>query len=331
MSKSDNNVNSPQSTAQDSRIVDEAIDWFGRLRADDVTIEERQAFERWCQQDPMHERAFRKVNAAWDHPIFKTAARRSAESTDHLNHVPATSWLPSYWHAIGAAAILVLFILAAEQWDLFTRLQADYYTSVGERRTIELPDHSTLTMNTRTAVAIRYEDHTRKVHLLQGQAFFRVAPDTQRPFIVEHNGITTRAVGTEFDVQTQSSGVQVTVVEGLVQVSEARGSWPHIALEAGKQVRVQADRSEEPHSIEVHIATGWLRNRLTVTSALLGDVIDEVRRYYPGTIIIANPQLRLIHVTGTYHLNEPAALLATLSKTLPFHMVAVTDRLTILY
>lgn len=89
--------------------------------------------------------------------------------------------------------------------------------------------------------------------------------------------------------------------------------------------------AETPHQVDPQLATAWLRGRLIVTEARLGDVLDEVRRYYPGTILTLNPKLNQIHVTGTFHLDEPAVLLTGLSRTLPFQMVTVADRLAVLY
>ena len=311
----------------ENQIADEAIEWFSRLRMSAVTSNDLEAFERWRNAHPSHRLIYDRVSAMWENPGMLAAASRAGKTgTDHK---PLTR---VRWRTMMAiAASLVMVIVVAIQWDLVTRTQADYYTGVGERTTVRLSDQSVVTLNTQTAIAVEYGSGARTIRLFKGQASFKVTPDPSRPFVVEHHGIQTRAVGTEFNVRELSSGAQVTVVEGKVSVSKPGASWPEIPLEAGREVRADEGTGGEPYDVDVAMATAWQQGRLVVTAARLDEVLKEVGRYYPGSIIIWNRELEHMRLTGTYNLNDPAKLLATLSKTLSFHTVSLADRVTVLY
>lgn len=329
MSVTDDLPNVPQPAAKNSKILEEASDWFARFRASNVEDEDRQAFERWCQQSPTHRQAFQRISSAWDHPVLMTAAKeisRSGDSRTRSEHHTRFGWWPSL-----SVAVSLVIVLAAWQWDVVTRSRADYYTAVGEQQTVHLPDRSTMTLNTQTAVAIDFKGPVRKITLLKGQAFFKVASDPQRAFIVEHEGVAARAVGTEFVVHAESKGMKVAVVEGLVRVVDSVDARQPLDLSAGNAVHVEPGIIQKPQAIDPLITTAWLSKNLIVTSATLEDVVEEIRRYYSGTIVIWTPELKRRHVTGAYHLDDPAQLLNTLSKTLSFRLVTVADRLTVLY
>jgi transmembrane sensor len=113
--------------------------------------------------------------------------------------------------AVGACVLASASLYLSAQRNLFE-------TGVGEQRFVKLIDGSTVELNSRSRVRIRYSDTERDVDLIEGQALFHVAHDAARPFIV-HSGTTlVRAVGTQFDVYRKESGTTVTVVEGRVAV-----------------------------------------------------------------------------------------------------------------
>jgi len=93
-----------------------------------------------------------------------------------------------------------------------------YATGVGEQRSIPLADGSTIELNTRSKIRIRFTADRRAIELVQGQALFHVAKDKTRPFIVQSDNTTVRAVGTEFDVYRRATGTTVTVIDGRVAV-----------------------------------------------------------------------------------------------------------------
>lgn len=112
-----------------------------------------------------------------------------------------------------AASILVACISSG-----FYLQRGVYATDTGEQRSLALADGSTVELNSRSRIKVKYSEHERRIDLLEGQALFHVAKSKARPFIVQTDNTRVRAVGTAFDVYNTSSGTIVTVVEGRVAV-----------------------------------------------------------------------------------------------------------------
>lgn len=153
----------------------------------------------------------------------RMAMHESSTPSDSSKAAPHSGWVQRWrWVAI-AASMAVLAILGGTLTML--ELSAPIYsTALGEQRSIQFEDGSTVELNSRSKIRVRYSKQERDVELLEGQALFHVAHDTHRPFIVAVGSMRVRAVGTQFDVYKKLSGTVVSVVEGRVAVySASRG------------------------------------------------------------------------------------------------------------
>lgn len=311
-------------------LHEEAIAWVIRLRNEHLSAENRAAFESWYASSPAHAKVFEQVSAVWDDPDLDSAARQSARTSAATSRIKAKG-IRTRWIQYGAAACVVLLVVAIHKFDLITRFQSDFYTGVGEQQSIDLPDQSLVTLNTNTAIAVSFDDAARRIRLLKGEAFFKVRSDPHRPFIVESASTATRAVGTEFVVRSDPDRDQVTVLEGRVEVTSQRERVQTQPLNAGFQVRTNADGLDNPQPVDVATISAWRRGRMVVNGAPLTDVIDEVRRYHPGTIVLWNQELGIKEVTGTFNLENPSKILALLAQTFPLRSVTLADRFIVLY
>lgn len=130
------------------------------------------------------------------------------------------TWFSGWRRLAIAASIAVLTILSGVLGVL--EFSAPIYaTALGEQRSIQFEDGSTVELNSRSKIRVKYSKAERDVELIEGQALFHVAHDTARPFIVAVGATRVRAVGTQFDVYKKSNGTVVTVVEGRVAVYSA--------------------------------------------------------------------------------------------------------------
>lgn len=96
-----------------------------------------------------------------------------------------------------------------------------YATAVGEQRAVSLPDGSVMQLNTKSRVRIEYSDNARNLHLLEGEAMFKVERDANRPFRVHSGASVIQAIGTQFNVVRRPSGTTVSVIEGIVSLTAA--------------------------------------------------------------------------------------------------------------
>ena len=180
-------------------------------------------------------------------------------------------------------------------------------------------------------MSTEFDATSRRVHLLKGEAFFQVAPDKQKAFLVDSRRMTTRAVGTAFLVREEPDGIRVTVTEGVVELAPSRPGWLPVQVTAGQQVFVQSNGPESVREVDLTQVTGWLRGRLVVDNVPLGEVIEELCRYHPGIIRVWSSAVRNIRVSGSYDLSDPAGVLTALAQTLPIRMASLTDRIIILF
>lgn len=318
------------SSESDARLREEAVAWVIRLQNADVSQEERRAFDAWHTRSSTHRGMFQKALAVWNSPELHVAAIMATVPSS-VSSSPKTThrqrWL------VMAAACVALLVIAADFFDLMTRWQADYQTAVGERRTVELPDHSIVTLNTQSAIALSFDDKVRRLRLLKGEALFTVRHDAARPFLVEGTGIAVRAVGTAFVVWSESRGNRVTVLEGTVEVDTSTTTMPDSAavVTAGSQIHTENGSLGRPYPVNVPSASAWLRGRLVVNGVPFEQVLDELRRYYPGMIFLWNQQIGQTQVTGTYNVDDPVAALELLVKTVPVSVMGLTDRLVLLF
>ncbi|GJL58468.1 MAG: sensor [Nitrospirales bacterium] len=332
--------------SEEDQLEAEAVTWIVRLTSGETTEDDRRAADLWRRQSLVHQRAFEKACRLWDgmEPLRDSLIRpdRSSEvcgqiqqavgdSPNALPYSCSSNWW--VWRGI-VAAIAVLALSYTLQSDFLTHWRADYSTGTGEQATWNLTDGSMVQLNTQAALRLDYSPKIRGVDLLKGEVAFRVAKDPSRPFIVQANQGTIRAVGTEFFVYRLDRSVRVTVIEGIVDVS-----LPPLLGRSNSSVRLQAGQSVqfgddsglgEVKDVDLRLATAWQRGRLIFEAVPLTEVVEEINRYRSGYIVIFNDTLREHLVSGVFDLDRLDSAVATIERTLPMASLHLTDQLIIL-
>jgi transmembrane sensor len=243
---------------------------------------------------------------------------------------------------VAIAATLLIALTLSTFYVYYQR--GIYATTIGEQRSLTLADGSTVELNAQTQIRVRYSENERHIDLLKGQALFHVARNKTRPFIVDTGETQVRAVGTQFDVYRKSSGTIVTVIEGRVAVvPETPTNPPHsnaqlttpapIFLAAGEQLKVptvttakvgvQSQAPVVKHA-DIQAATAWTQKRLVFEDTPLSEVAEEFNRYSTRPLVITDPTLQRMGVTGHYSSADPTALIAFLNAQ-PNILVAETE------
>jgi transmembrane sensor len=197
-------------------------------------------------------------------------------------------------------------------------------TAIGEQRSAVLPDHSIVELNTQSAVRIAYTSRERRIELVRGEAFFEVAKDSRRPFIVSTEFATARALGTRFTVYRAPSGTLVTVAEGRVlvrytgtadnPVNGRPGPIDTVEVVPGTQADATPGRSVQVHAVDVDRSLAWRNRRLIFAGDTLANVVREFNRYNLPRLEIVDPRLLDQRISGVFGANDPQSLLDFLSK-----------------
>jgi transmembrane sensor len=302
--------------------------WFARRRSGAMTPQEARALEAWLAEDPRHMAAFDMIERAWSGVEH---ARRAPEILALRERARGRrSGLTRAVVSRGAAAMLALAVIGVGGYglkasgliDLRRYSNQEYATRVGEKTAVTLPDGSVVTLNTDTVLRTEPSREKRIVHLDRGQAYFRVARDTERPFEVHAAGRIVTAVGTAFDVRVDRGRFEVTLVEGKVRVSApvrvataiqpAAPAVRTTEMLAGDQFVATTDREWSVMRTDPTRETSWLVGRLKFEGEPLGDVVDEFNRYSQRQVVIDDPALAARRISGAFRADDQDAFIEAL-------------------
>jgi len=303
----------------EDRIAEEAAGWVARLQSSDATDRDRRDFELWLARDASHQAAYDEFRTLWgdlkDVPIPPgrlkklRSSRRSAVSS------------------VAAVGIIAVLSVALYRMGMIDRMRADYYTAVGEVRSLTLADGSRVDLNTDTAIAVRFSAGERHIELLRGEAFFEVTKNPLRPFVVEDSALKARALGTRYGVRTAAGGFggDVQVEEGRVEVSH---DSDRVVLEAGDVATLTQGRISLSKG-DVSSDTAWRTGKLMFSGQPLRDVLATLERYRHGKIIVLDQAAAERTVSGIFDLNDTDQALQSLEKNLPVSVTRLTGMMVV--
>lgn len=338
-----------ESGSMEDPIARTASAWL--MREDEgLTQAERDELERWLKTDPRHRQMHEELKVLWKimdrmEELPTTAPRPMLRAGWHRSVLPAS--------VLAAAAALVFGVIAWWWPQQSGRFETVAFTDSGGWRQMELPDGSIIRLNAESVVSVAYTQGVRRVKLERGQAFFSVAKDVARPFLVRAGNIDVQAVGTAFDVRLHSGEVDVLVTEGRVQVSDAnkdgapspKSNSDTAALTIGKpdmdaasNLVVAGQRAiitqpvvEETKSLvtvtlvsaeEAERATAWQDRRISFEEATLNELVATFNRHNLHQLIITDPRLAERRFGGTF----PAGDYATLVRLLEQNFGVLVER-----
>jgi transmembrane sensor len=209
-----------------------------------------------------------------------------------------------------AAAIAAYVVL----WPSPVRLLT---TGIGETKTVQLEDRSRLEIDADSRVSLEFTRNRRLVHLLHGQAYFQVAKDPARPFMVESHGRFVVATGTAFDVETMDRGLHVTLVEGHVVVRTAPSGPVLARLEPGDSLTTELgtpDRLEHRSNLLAILA--WRTGHLMFDDVALSDAIARMGHYVHQRIDL-DPSVASLRISGVFAAGDMNGLLEAVESYYP--------------
>ena len=354
------------------QIVQEAAEWLVMLREPDIEPEVHERFMEWLRRSPEHVEAYLEVTTLWgdvssiptraETETAALVARARAESNivslataspreQRTSSRSRSQFQRGFRLALAASVALLIAGIGATAWWLQPRA-VEYQTGTGEQRTLRLSDGSSVELNSRSRIAVRFSDTERVIELASGQALFQVAKDPERPFLVSSDAVRVRAIGTRFDVNRRRDGTVVTVVEGRVAVADeghrsqglspvvpSPSAAPHAAtlrsevmLSAGQQVTVQRAPGERAPlaaiAADSAAVTAWSRGELVFRSERLSSVIDEFNRYNARRIVLES-SVEDFPITATFATTDSNALVKFLAAQPDLRVDAASEDIRI--
>jgi transmembrane sensor len=323
---------------------EEAGQWLARLDRG-LTPAEHNALSEWLQE-PRRRQTLFHLARNWDNMAI-------LEELAELFPLPETEGFP---RRFAGAAVVLLSVIGAASTLFYVRahdrstistpvamtapskvtghgsFSAEYATPIGQHRTVELPDTSEIQLNTNTRLRVEYSATARVISMSRGEAMFEVAKDPTRPFTVRYAGYDFKAVGTAFNVRTDSHGcLHLTVTEGRVRVhrtpsAELQGEpappptvlseATDILVEANKAVSIgpKSERIDALSPDQVAAETAWQHGVVVFKATPLAQVVEELARYSTVRLVISEPQLARLPVSGYFEVGDIDSLSAALEQ-----------------
>ena len=331
------------------------------------------AFEAWLRESVSHRVAFYRLNAAWQEAgrlrvlrapgdfkdLTQSASPRMNSDPDDarmpsgLEPSPARANRPRRRPLAVAAGLGLLLLGAVAVWKVERTAPDRFTTVVGGLEAVPLADGSRVTLNTDSELQVALRARERVVNLERGEAYFEVAKDKTRPFIVNVGNKRVIAVGTQFSVRRDGDSVQVIVTEGTVRMEEfgaqgstqspvawssagpsagtptASGAADGVMLPAGSVARTQADalmvQKEGSADIEKHLS--WRTGQLVFRDTPLSEAVAEFNRYNERKIVIQDPSIGALQLGGIFRSTNIDPFIELLKQGFPVRATQEGNRI----
>ena len=336
-------------TSNTSKITRQACEWVAKLHEADLSESEHDELKTWMAHSQEHRTEIRRIAQRWDDLNALTMLavptdQQKPEAARRSNYFSFAK-APLSFATLAAVAILVvgLWPQSIPDQHVVQELQS-YSTNIGEQRLITLPDSSTVLLNTKSQFSVAYTPEHRDIYLIEGEAHFEVESNSERPFRVFAGKSKVRAVGTAFSVYLKKATVDITVTHGSVKVDSIRDSVsisdvpldiaPESAnlgsiVTAGHAAKFdQLLGSIETKALsEASYVPAWHHGKLKFTGEPLTQVVEEISRYSPLSIVILDSELRNLRIGGLFDAGETNKMFEALENGFGIKVEYINERL----
>ncbi|CAB3709673.1 FecR domain-containing protein [Achromobacter pestifer] len=305
------------------QALQEAAEWYVCLHDDEVSPQDRQAWDGWLRGHALHRAAWDQVNATGQ----RFAGLRAQEAPQAMAAGLRAAAAPAPARRRALRTLACMAVAGASGWlawrhtplgDQVLAWNADYRTGVGEIRHLRLPDGSQLWLDTGSAADFAMDAAQRRLTLRQGTVLIETAHDSERPFVVCTPQGLMQALGTRFLVRRDAGQqIHLAVFDGAVEIRLAANGERRV-VPRGAQADFQYDRIGPNAAADGAQAT-WQAGMLTVDNVRLADFLAQLSRYRRGHLA-AHPDVADLRVMGTFPVPDTDAALAMLGEALPIRV-----------
>lgn len=292
---------------------DIAARFIAQIDAGNWTESDEAKLQTWLAEKPVRQGLLLRLEAEW---VALDAANAMSElvippkiaNENEDGVVPASGWGTSRLTRRGLMAGTAASCVAGYFALRLVSATTGYETKVGEIRRLPLADGSVMTMNSGSQISVSLDRDLRQVNLVQGEAWFEVAKDARRPFVVAIGDVQVRAVGTAFSVRRRGTVVEVLVTEGVVETTAQHDKKLRLVLKAGDRALLGPSALvdyETGQSSGVDRSLAWRSGMIDLDGTPLSSAAEEFNRYNQRQIIIADPAIAAEQFDGLFRVNDP--------------------------
>lgn len=293
-------------------VLEAAIAWQLSLDSGGGSVQEREAFAQWHAADEEHARAWRQLGMLDQRFSLASGPARAALLQSRVSIRRRMRKVGSGLASIVAVIGLALF--TGERYLSLDYWLADQRTATGEQRTLRLSDGTLVSLNTHSALDVRFDDRQRRIVLQEGEILVETGHNDPRPFIVETREGSMRALGTRFLVKREDQGTRLSVLKSAVAAHPQATDQEQI-LREGQQVLMRREGLGPTVALSPG-ADAWIRGMLVVDNVRLEELVHELGRYRPGYLGV-EPKVADLRITGSFPLQDTDLALTALLPTLP--------------
>lgn len=321
---------SERETAQ--AISDRAAAWVARMDREGHDPAARAELKAWLAGDDRRRGAYFRAKAAWSMLDRATVLGAGLAPSHEVEAVGDAGFSRRrfLWGGGAAAAAAAALVVGLTGVDFLDVPDQQIRTAIGEIRRVPLSDGSLAAVNTQTSLDVTMRPAARHVALKAGEAWFQVAKDRARPFVVEVDDLRVRAVGTAFAVRRTGSGIDVQVTEGVVEVWRVGNETDIQRVAAGARAFVMPDKAIMPvvaANEEIDKALAWRTGQLVFDGDTVAEAVAEFNRYNTRKIEVAGDSLAGQKMIGRFRTNEPDAFARAVATLMDARAEITTDRI----
>lgn len=288
-----------------TRAQEEAAEWLARLGNHSISTKTVREFRDW-RDDPANDAAYEEAEAFWDASGAQAAdpeiMRMTQAALDRGRRRGGwRAWLRG--PRLAGALTLASLAVASSGVLVANQLYPTYATQDVEQKVVRLEDGSRVHLNVGSQVRIDFRGGDRRITLTRGEAFFDVAHDPKRPFIVRAGEARIQALGTKFDVRRLNGDVRITLLHGKVQVSPDNGE-ESVVLAPNQEAVVGPGGTIRKTVSDAARATSWTTGRLVFRDTPLAAAVAEVNRYSDRKVELDGAGLAGRPVSGFFDVGD---------------------------
>jgi len=320
------------------------------LQGEEISVEEKEQIVQWVNADPKNRRELAQFDNVWNHLEVNSQLSDKVINQQWNRFVTGVIEKPvikkrsikAFWtEKMRYAAVFMMGLTIASASYLIyhqhnKHLLSQQFIEVpyGGKSNIYLADGTEVILNagSKLTYSTEYGDKERAVKL-DGEAYFNVVTDAEKPFTVETSHLTVRAYGTMFNVKSYSDDniIETTLIEGRVSVqknmvNEAKASKefflePNEQITYHKAINTEMLQKKEKlfisRNIEVDLSTAWVNDRINLKSELLSELVIRLQRKYNVNIHYDKDELGELRFSGVLENETIGQVMKAIQLTAP--------------